>query len=285
MALHHADLHYALDEAVPHIRQSRVAVQASLVFHLHDAVLQQLLLILIQLQLPQYPLVALNELGGSEPRGDPRLVGVILDHMYHCVNAPVHRRIRGTKVVHLGQGLPTGGMHRLIQKLRHALALRGADRHHRDTQTPAQLPHINGTAVGVHLVHHIQSQHHGHPQLQKLQRQVEVALNVGGVNDIDNAIGLFIENKIPGDNLLLGIGPQGVDTRQIHHRTALAVLDLAHFLIHRHAGEIAHMLIGAGKRIKEGGFAAILIANQCKNHSATSSTSIFLPSSTRRVSS
>ena len=57
----------------------------------------------------------------------------------------------------------------------------------------------------------------GHPQLQQLQCQIEISLNIGGVHDIDDAVGLSLQNKVPGHDLLLGVGAQGVDTRQIDH--------------------------------------------------------------------
>ena len=243
VTLHHADVHHVLNEAIAHVRQSGIAVESAFLLHLHDAVLQQLLFVLIQLQLPQHALVALDELGGGKTSRNARFVGVILDHMHHGMDAAVHRRITGAEVIYLGQGLAAGGVHRLIQQFRYALALHGADGHHRNTQASAQLLHVDGAAVGTHLVHHIQRQHHRHPQLQKLQRQVEISLDVGSVHNIDDAVGLFLEDEVAGDDLLLRIGTQGVYARQIHHGAAFAVLYLPHLLIHRHAGEIAHMLV------------------------------------------
>ena len=272
VALNHTDLHHILNEAVAHIRQSGIAVQPALVLHLHDAVLQQLLFVLIQLKLPQDVFIALNELRSSKSRRDVRLVGVVLDHMHHRVDAPMHRRLLRAEVVYLGQGLCAGGVYCLIQQLRHTLALHRTDGHHRNAQAVAQLLHIYGPAVGADLIHHVQGQHHRHPQLQQLQCQIEISLNIGSIHDVDDPVGLSLENKVPGHDLLLGVGAQGVDTRQIYHRAALAVLNLTDLLIHRHAGEITHMLVGAGKGVKKRGLAAILIACQRKDHAFTSST-------------
>ena len=90
----------------------------------------------------------------------------------------------------------------LVHQLRHALALGGGNGHHRDAQLPAHPLHVHGAAVGPDLVHHVQGQHHGHPQLQQLQRQVQVALDVGGVHDVDDAVGFLVEDVVPGDDLL-----------------------------------------------------------------------------------
>ena len=61
---------------------------------------------------------------------------------------------------------------------------------------------------------------------------------------------------------------------------------LAGLLIHRHAGEIAHVLVGAGQGVEQRGLAAVLIARQCKDHTVSLfSTVICRASSTRIVSS
>ena len=63
------------------------------------------------------------------------------------------------------------------------------------------------------------------------------------------------------------------------------IANLAILTVDRHAGEVAHVLVGAGEGVEKRGFAAILIADQGENHTAASFTWIFMASSTRRVSS
>ena len=48
-----------------------------------------------------------------------------------------------------------------------------------------------------------------------------------------------MEIRVRGYELTLRVD----DARQIHHGAAFAVLYLPHLLIHRHAGEVAHMLV------------------------------------------
>ncbi len=45
---------------------------------------------------------------------------------------------------------------------------------------------------------------------------------------------------------------------------ALQAQDVPHLLVHGDAGEIAYMLPGAGQLVKQGGFAAVLVAGQGK---------------------
>ena len=112
-------------------------------------------------------------------------------------------------------------------------------------------------------------------QLKELEREVEIALNVGRVHDVDDAVRLLVEDKVTGDDLLLCIGPQGVDAGQIHHGAAFFVYDLSHLLVYRDTGKVADMLIGAGEGVEESRFAAVLISDECKDHFSSPSTSIF----------
>ena len=180
----------------------------------------------------------------------------------------------------------TGG-ERLGDKLRYTLALGGGNGYHRDAEGGAHFLHI---AMEPPLARTssiiLRAQYHGDPQLQKLQSKVEITLDIGGIHNIDDAIRLLIQDEIPGDDLLLGIGPQRIDAWQIDDGAVPLAPDIAHFLIDGDAGKIADMPIGAGEGIEQGGFAAILIAGQCEDRiSAASFTSIFWASSTRRVSS
>ena len=282
MALHHGVPDHALDELVAHVGQGRVPVQASLRLHLHDAVLQQLLLVLVQAQALRQGLVPLDELRRAEAGGDVEPVGVVRDEVHHGVEAAVHRGIRPAEVRHLGQRPGPNGLHRLVDELADALVPCGGDGHHRNAERLTHLPHVDGAAVGVDLVHHVQGQDHGRPQLQELQCQVEVPLDVGGVHDVDDAVGLLVQDEIPGDDLLLGVGPQGVDAGEVHHCGVLHPPDLAGLPVHRDAGEVAHMLVGARQGVEEGGLAAVLVAGQGEDHRRTS---ILAASSRRSVSS
>ena len=90
MAFYHGSSHHTLNEGIAHIGQGGVAIQSCFVFHLHDAVLQQLLLVLIQLQFLRQVVAALNQLGCAEARGNAQLFGMIINQVNHRVDAAVH---------------------------------------------------------------------------------------------------------------------------------------------------------------------------------------------------
>ena len=174
---------------------------------------------------------------------------MILDLVDHGVDAAVHRA-GGAEVVHRRIGPGARGVHGGADQLLHALVFHGGDGHHRDAQSLGHGLDVDGTAAAGHLVHHVQRQHHGDAHLHQLQREVEVALDVGGVHDVDDAVGLLVQDEIPGDDLLRRIGPDGVNARQVHNRAVLLAPDGAGLLVHGDAGEVAHVLVGAGELVE-----------------------------------
>ena len=276
---------HALDEAVAHIGEGRVAVKPRLRFHLHDAVLKQLLLVFVELQAVGKIVPALDELDGAEARGHADAVGMVGDDVHDRVDAAVHRRIVCAEVRHRGHRFAARGGERLVEQLAYALAPGGGDGHDGDAERCAHFLYVDRAAVGAHLVHHVERQHHRHAQLEELEREVEVALDVGRVHDVDDAVGLFIQDEVARDDLLLRVGAQRIDARKVDHRAVLFPADLAHLLVDGHAREVADVLVGAGEGIEKRRFAAVLVADECKDHFSSPSTSIFLASSTRSVSS
>ena len=254
--------------------------------HLTDAVFDQLLFVGVDVQPPQNVLVALNELGGGEPGTDARQLGVVLDDMADGVDTAVdgagvaeiaHRR--GNPLFGHGQGLHN--------EFVDALILGGADGDHGDAQPFGQLLGVDGAAVAADLVHHVQGQHRGNAHFQQLQGKIQIPFQVGAIHNVDDAVGLLVEDEVPGHDFLGGVGPQGVDARQVHHFHVFLATDGAGFLVHGDAGEVAHVLIGAGELVEQCGLAAILIADQCENHWAASfcSTVMLAASALRSVSS
>ena len=232
---------------------------------------QQLLLVFVQRQRLQNQPVALHQLGGAEPQRQPRPLGVVLEEMGHRMDAPVYRTalvavgFPGVAEINAAGGLPVAGhMQRMVDQFADALVFGRRDGHHRDAQQLLQLVHHDGAAVGAHLVHHVQRQHHGNLQFHQLHGQVEVALDVGGIHNVDDAVRVAFQQKIPRHDLLVGVGGQGIDARQVGNGGLGMASDDAVLAVHRHAGEIAHMLVGAGQLVEQGGLAAVLVAGQRK---------------------
>ena len=70
------------------------------------------------------------------------------------------------------------------------------------------------------------------------------------------------ENELAGYDFLCGVWRKGIDPREVGHQRARMAPDGAGFAVHRDAGKVAHMLVGAGELVEKRGLAAVLIA--CK---------------------
>ena len=159
-------------------------------------------------------------------------------------------------LVGLGRGYgPLGGGHA-------ALALQGAHLHHLAAQGLAQLLEVDLVAVLPHQIYHVDRHYHGQAQLDELGGQVQVALDVGAVHDVEDGVRLLIDQVVAGHHLLQRIGGQGVDARQVLDDDLLVALQLALLLFHRDAGPVAHVLVGAGQGIEQGGLTAVRVARQ-----------------------
>ena len=84
-----------------------------------------------------------------------------------------------------------------------------------------------GVDIDTHLllfgdIQHVQRDDAGDPQLEQLQRQIEVSLKVGGINHVNQHVGIAAQDVVAG-NLLVqrGLrrdGGQGVGSRQVDQR-------------------------------------------------------------------
>ena len=267
MGLDHRLRHQLLNEGEPHIRNGGGAVQPALLLHLHDDMFDHFFFVGVQLQRFFNAGVTLHQLGGGKTHRDARCLGVILDEVQDAVDAAVHRAavvILAAKIHPPGALLILCHMDGVVYQLVHALVLGGRDGDDRDAQHRLHLVDAHRAAVAAHFVHHVQRQHHGDIQLHQLHGQVEVALDVGGIHDVDDAGGLFADDELPGDDLLTGIGGHGIDARQVSDLGLRVPLDGTALAVHRHARKVADVLVGTGELVEQGSLAAVLVARQRK---------------------
>ena len=256
---------HPLNEGKAHIRHGGAPIQAPLLFHLQNDMRQHLRLVVIQSKLGGDALVALDELTCREAEGNVGALSVILDQVAHGVEGPVDgAAVVGGVAEVLAQGalLILGDVDGVAHQLVHALVAGGGDGHHRHPQQGLHGVHVHGAAVAGELVHHVQGHHHGHIHLQQLHGEVEVALDIGGVHDIDDGPGLLLQHEVAAHQLLAGIGGHGVDARQVGDGGVSMAPDDAVLTVHGDAGEVAHVLVGAGELVEESGLAAVLVAHQ-----------------------
>ena len=161
--------------------------------------------------------------------------------------------------------LIVGDMDRVVHEFLDAFAVDGRNRDHGNAQQRFQLVDVDGSAVAPDLVHHIEGDDHGDVHFQQLHGQIEVALNIGRVHDVDDGAGLLLQDKIPGDQLLAAVGRHGINARQVRDQRIGAVADRPVLAADGHAGKVAHVLVGSGQLVEERCLATVLIADQCKS--------------------
>ena len=192
--LDHAGTAHLADEREAHVRQAREPVLPGLPLHLAYDVLKRIELVLIEAERLLHQRIALDKLGRSETHGNPRCLRVVLDQVRDAVDAAM----QGAAIGSVGRAevettrtfAVTRDMHRVFHELPRPLVFGGGDGHDRNAQHALEQVDVDGAAVRGNLVHHVEGEHHGAIELHELHRKVEVALDVGGVDDVDEGVGL-----------------------------------------------------------------------------------------------
>ncbi|GBE30237.1 hypothetical protein BMS3Bbin04_01269 [bacterium BMS3Bbin04] len=120
---------------------------------------------------------------------------------------------------------------------------------------------INSLRFG--LVRHVQHTEHRDTQLLELQQQVEVSFEVGGIQNVYNQIGLFIQDKISGDHFLYGIGREAVGAGQVYYFNCDAVTyHVPDFFLYCDSGIISDVLMLTGDGIEQTGFSGVRVSSE-----------------------
>ena len=264
---HHRPLTESLDEGEPHVGHGGGPVHPPFLFHLDNDMLQHFLFVVVQFQFLQDQLIPFHQLGRGKPRRDAGALGVVGDEIHDAVNAPVQRSsvlVLSAEVQILRTLLVPRHVDRVVHQFLHALISGGRDGHHRNAEDRFHVIDADAASVVAHFIHHVQCHHHGHVQFDELKGQIHVPLDIGGVHDIDDPAGVLVQDELPCHQFLFGIGRHGVDARQIRDVRVGHAADHSVLPVHGDAGEIAHVLIGTGELIEQGGLAAVLISRQRK---------------------
>ena len=143
-----------------------------------------------------------------------------------------------------------------------ALVLQGGDLDGLAAQLLGQLVQVDLVAVLADEVDHIDGHDHGDAQLDQLGGQIEVALDVGAIDDVEDGVGLLVDQVAAGDDLFQRVGRQRVDTGQVLDHDVVVALQLAFLLLNGNAGPVADILVRTGQAVEQGGFTAVRVACQ-----------------------
>ena len=202
----------------------------------------QLQLVIAEFERRDYLRILFDNARRSKARRNADLIGVVLDNMADRMYAAVHGACRAE--------IYPARLYRIFRrfgndahKLVNAVVFRRSDRHNGYAQPVGQLLNIHAAVVAQKLIHHIQRQNHGLAHLDKLQREIKVALYIRRVNDVYYRIRLALDYKIARYLLLAGIRADGIYAGKIDKVVVLPSDNLADLVLDRNAGKISDVLI------------------------------------------
>ena len=139
---------------------------------------------------------------------------VVLDMRQNVLDGGVELVLR-----HLALG--SSGLLDLLEQLRDALVLKSRDHHDRAAELLGELVRVDLIAVLLDQVGHVEGDDHGQAGLDNLKRQVQVALEVGGIDHLDDDIGLAAHEVVARALLLGAVGGKRVDAGEVRNRDVL----------------------------------------------------------------
>ena len=175
-----------------------------------------------ELELCHGLLVALEDLDGV-----PALL--LLRHLMHSDLFDVGQRMldRTGECVHRNGLRALGGLDGSLGGFHDTGALQGRDLDDLAAKLTGQLCGVDLIAVLADDVHHVDGDDDRDAQLGELRGEVQVALEVRAVDDVQDRIGTLADQVVTGDDLLQRVRGQGVDTGKVGDRHTVVLLELA----------------------------------------------------------
>ena len=220
-----------------------------------DVRLDVLVHILGDVELSEHLVVALKDLDRV-----PALL--LFRHLVHGRLFDVGDRVldrAGERVHRHGLG-GLGGLDGGFCRGHDAVTLQGRDLHDLAAELLRQLADVDLVAALAHDVHHVHGHDHRDAQFGQLRGQVQVALEVRAVHDVEDGVRTLVDQIVAGDDLFERVRAERVDAGKVHDDNVVMLFQAAFLFLDRDARPVAHKLIGAGQRIEQRRFAAVRVA-------------------------
>ena len=101
-----------------------------------------------------------------------------------------------------------GGLDGGFRRGHDAVALQGRDLHDLAAELLRELPDVDLVAALAHDVHHVHGHDHRDAQLGQLRGQVQVALEVRAVDNVEDGVRPLVDQVVAGDDLLQRVGAE-----------------------------------------------------------------------------
>ena len=150
-----------------------------------------------------------------------------------------------------------------LQEFLQALSPAGRRPHHRDPQPPGELRKLHLDPLPLGLIQEIDAHHCSAVELQRLEDQVEVAFQAGGVAHHHRRVRPAEAEKIPGRLFLCRAGLERVGPRKIYQKIAPSPMFAPPLgSRHRLSRPVPGMLPQMGQPIEERGFPHVWVPRQ-----------------------
>ncbi len=177
----------------------RSPVGFQLILHIFDDMFNNMLLVIVEMQQSHGWLIAFHQFGSCKAQGKPGFCRLVHNNMGDGVDGFVN--LAFTEIVFPGLLVFRGNADGNIYQFVTSFVFPCRNGNNGNAQFFREFCHIDGVAAGTNFVHHIQGDDHWNAQFDKLKGEIEVPFDIGGIHDIDDAVWVFIQDKIPGDNL------------------------------------------------------------------------------------
>ena len=204
------------DHAVALTGDDGLGIVIAVLLALSDQLLHASSLLLSEVDEPAGVRVALKQLdsvvatlvGGNARRQ------VVFDVVQNVLDGGIELMLR-----HLA--LRSSGLLDLLEELLDALVLKSRDHHDRTTELLGELVRVDLVAVLLDQIGHVEGNDHRQAGLDDLKRQVQVALQVGGIDHLNDNIGLAAHEVIARALLLGAVRGKRVDAREVRDGNVL----------------------------------------------------------------
>ena len=167
-----------------------------------------------------------------------------------------------------------------LEELVHASAIGEDGRNHRDTEEFAQFVVVDVIATLLGFIKHIEGADHADVHIYQLCGEIEIALQVAGVDDVDDDIRRMLDELLAHIEFFWRISREGIGTRQIYQIEVVAVeIGFAHLGIHGYTTIVAYAFVSTRCEVEEGSLTAVWISHQCHIDDAVESFSFLLSQS------
>ena len=111
------------------------------------------------------------------------------------------------------------------------------------TQTLGEQCGVNYIATLFEKVAHVKADNNRTAGLEHLRCQIQAALDIGYIDQVNNSIGLLVNDKVTRDYLFRRVRTHRVDAGKVGKQNVLVLLPGSLFFLNRNARPVTHVAI------------------------------------------